>query len=249
MTAKNTAIDTDYLIREYLGGKSEYALALELGVSRTPIRRILLENGIAPRSHSDAGLVRAGQMSPGQRRAQASAAHMAATGRKKTVAEQCLTAQTRQERGLFISARERQLAVMLAERGIEVIHQQAIGPYNCDLGAAPVAVEVYGGNWHWSGDHRRRVAERFNYILNAGWHILVIPATNISPLTSAVADYVVAYIETARRDPTRPREYRVVWRAGEFVTVGGVDGDNIAIEPPFTSRRDPVTGRYTTVAN
>lgn len=249
MTAKFHLANTDDLITAYLGGKSEYALSLERGVATNVIRRILLENGITPRSHSAAGLVRAAQMTDSERKAQVAAAHVAATGREKTFAEKCLTAESRQKNGTTISSYERTLSTMLLDRGIESIHQQAIGPYNCDLGISPVAVEVFGGHWHWAGDHLRRTPKRINYFLDAGWHILIIPVGKSSPLTAKVADYVVAYIENARRNPSAPREYRVVWRAGEFVTIGSLNDNNLTIEPPFTNRRNPVTGRYETVAS
>lgn len=244
---KRLSLNPDDLVRKYLSGQSEYALAREYGVSRIPIRRILREQGITPRSYSAAGLIRASKMTPAERKAQASAAHLAATGRSKTFAEQCLAAQTRQENGSTISANERILAALLLERGLAVIHQQAIGPYNCDLGADPVAVEVFGGHWHWMGDHLSNTPKRFHYLLNAGWHILTIPVTNSSPLTPAVADYIVTFVEQARRHPTTRREYRVVWRAGEFVTTGSLDDDHITIEPPFTGSRDRVTGQYKTI--
>lgn len=247
MTAKINPANVNDLVNAYISGESIYALSFKFDMSRTPIRRILLENGVTLRSHSDAGLVRASQMSDADRKAQAAAAHIAATGRKKTFAEQCLAAKTRQERERNISANERAISRMLLDRGIETIHQQAIGPYNCDLGAFPVAVEIFGGQWHWTGHHLRRTAKRFRYILNAGWNILVIPVNNVSPLTTAVADYAVTYIEQARRNPTAPREYRVIWRAGEFMTVGGLNDNDITIEPPFTSRQNPLTGQYETI--
>ena len=121
--------------------------------------------------------------------------------------------------------------------------QHAIGPYNCDLGAYPVAVEIFGGNWHWSGRHLLRSPERFRYILNAGWHILVLHITRRCPVTIEIADYVAAYVDETRRDPARRREYRVVGRAGELLTAGSVDDDEITIIPTFTSGRDSL-GRY-----
>lgn len=240
---KRIPLDIDYIVEEYLAGKSEYALANELGVSRNVIRTRLLEADIEPRSHSEAGLVRAAQMTPAERMAQAAAAHEAATGRPKTFEEQCLAALTRQHNRVGISRNERRLAKMLSRRNIIVVPQEAIGPYNCDLGAYPIAVEVYGGNWHWHGHHLERVPERFRYILNAGWHILVVADTQSFPLTEDTADYVAAYIQAARSDPTLRREYRVVWGAGEFTTSGSLDDDEISIEPPFTTTRDSL-GRY-----
>ena len=245
---KRISLDADDLIRKYLAGQPENALALEFGVSRNVIRRHLLENDITPRGLSESQFLRAAQRTAAERKANAAAAHIAATGREKSFAERCLTAQTRQANGVHISHHERTLAAMLTARGLDFIQQQAIGPYNCDLAAHPVAVEVFGGHWHWNGDHLRSTPKRFDYILNAGWHILVIPVTVSSPLTPAVADYVTSVIEETRRNPPPRCEYRVVWRAGEFVTAGSLDDDDISIEPPFASGRDPATGQYTTIS-
>jgi len=157
-------------------------------------------------------------------------------------------AKGRQAKATHVSEIELELAGMLSERGIETTPQLAIGPYNCDLAARPVAVEVFGGHWHWHGHHLARVEERFRHLMDAGWNILVIPVNFSSPLTAAVADYAASYIKATRRDPPAICEYRVVWRAGEFATSGCADDDEISIEPPFRSARDPATGRYKTVA-
>jgi hypothetical protein len=69
-----------------------------------------------------------------------------------------------------------------------------------------------------------------------------------SPMTQAVADYVAAYIKQARSNPSAPREYRVIWGAGQFSTSGGLNDDNFSIEPPFTVTRDITTGRYYRIA-
>jgi hypothetical protein len=135
---------------------------------------------------------------------------------------------------------------MLQDRGIPTIAQQAIGPYNCDLGAYPVAVEVFGGGWHWYGDHVAIVPKRFRYILDAGWHILAVKIDAAFPLTSVTADYIAAYIQQARSDPSSRREYRVIRGAGETLASGSADDDQISIVPTFTAGRN-VLGQYTRV--
>src|SRR5690606_37643437 len=111
----------------------------------------------------------------------------------------------------------------------------AIGPYNCDLAVHPVAVEVFGGGWHWHGAHYARAEERFRYIMNEGWYVLVVVVgfNGRFPLTPAVGDYVASEIERARRDPSLVGQYRVVWGAGEFSTGGRLEDDHFSIEPPF----------------
>lgn len=247
MPAKRNDIDVDYLIREYLTGKSEYALANELHVARLVIRRILNESHIPIRDRSEAGKVRASRMTAEDRERQAAAAHVAAKGRVKTFEEQCMAARTRERIGLIKSPYESILREMLLARGIETIPQVAVGPYNCDLGAAPIAVEIFGGGWHRYGTHLRIIEKRFRYVLHAGWFILALFVDRYSPLDDATADYIASYIQRIRSDPPARREYRVIWRAGQFFTAGSAEDDKISIEPPFTYRHNPTNGRYETI--
>ena len=245
-TMKRYVLDCDDLVRRYIAGESEFAIALSLNIARATVRKRLKEAGIVPRNASAAGYVRASRLSAAERQAHAAAAHVAATGRQKTFAEMCLTARTRQKRRVHTSTYERILEDLLAERGIATVPQCAIGPYNCDLGAYPVAVEIFGGHWHWYGYHLRVAEKRLNYLLNAGWHVLAILAKKEFPITSATAEYVAAYIEAARSDPARRREYRVVRGAGELMAAGSVDDEKISIIPTFTNGRNAL-GQYTQV--
>lgn len=245
-------LPTDKIISLYEGGSSENALADKFGVSRNVIRRHLVENGIHIRTQSEAEALKWSQMSEEERKAQVEAAHEAATGREHTFEELCKRAKTRERNASedygHVSDYEVELRSMLSDRGINTTIQKAIGPYNCDLAASPVAVEVYGGHWHWTGDHLARVDKRFRYILNRGWFIYVIPVTKSYPLTGAVADHVVSYINRIRRNEPSVCEYRVVWGAGKFVTAGSAEDDNISIVPPFTNARDISSGCYKSVS-
>ncbi|HLE14508.1 MAG TPA: hypothetical protein VI776_07155 [Anaerolineales bacterium] len=243
---KRLPLDTDYLIQKYLAGKSEYELANELCVGRPAIHKRLMEANVKIRSHSEAGLLRASKMTPIERQRQATAAHKAATGRIKTLEEQCMAARTRQTI-CKQSPYEIAFSEMLVIRNIPTIPQFAIGPYNCDLAAEPVAMEIYGGGWHWSGDHLARVPKRFRYLLDSGWHILVIALNWRYPLSPASADYAAAFIQTARSDPSQGREYRVILGTGELITSGSAEDDNISIKPPFTRGHNSI-GQYTRIS-
>lgn len=246
MTPERANIDTDDLVRLYASGESVNALAEKFGFSRPTITRYLKGAGVTLRSASEQERIKWERMTPDARKRQVEAAHAASRGVPKTIESLEKSARTRQERVLHSSPGEVELQAMLAARGVETIRQQAIGPYNCDLGAEPVAVEIFGGNWHWHGKHLRRTPERLRYLLDRGWHVLmVLNAPGIGwGLTEKMGDYVAAYIEGARRNPTALREYRVVRGAGETLASGGADDYELSIEWAFTSRRDPVTGRY-----
>jgi very-short-patch-repair endonuclease len=243
---KRIDLDIDDLIRRYEDGDSVLAMSRDLGVSRTVVVNNLHRIALAPRTSKQAGRLRAARLSPAQRKAQAEAAHIAKRGCPNTHEQLARMAATRQLRCLTVSPHENILRDLLSERGVETVQQQAIGSYNCDLAAFPVAVEVFGGNWHWYGNHLAAIAKRFNYILNAGWHILVVWTNNEFCITSETADYVAAYIKTARSNPSARREYRVIRRAGQTIASGGADGDKISIISAFANARNAL-GQYVSV--
>lgn len=217
-------------------------------VGRTELEKILATKGLKPRGRSEQQKARMDNTSPAEIKRLTAAAHKATRGRSPTFEEKCKTAATFEKRGNRRSSRfEGELLSLLSERGLSPVPQKAIGPYNCDFALPGVAVEVLGGQWHWYGEHAARLEERTRYILNAGWHLLMIHVNPLSPLTGAVADYVVTYAKRASRNPSAAREYRVIWRAGEFSVAGSADDDKISIDPPFRGRRNSATGRYETV--
>lgn len=246
MTARKQ-IDADYLVREYLAGASELALSKALGVNRRAIRRCLIERGITPRTQSEAERIKWRLMPADKRRAQVTAAHAAVRGTRKSIESKIAHAKTVEAKQLHISPLERAFGWLLEDRGIVVTHQRAIGPYNCDLAAEPVAVEIFGGNWHFSGRHLARTPERFRYLMKAGWHVLAVVVSEDTP-PQPLADYIARYIKRARRNPAARREYRVIRRGGQTLAAGGVDDDNVSIEWAFANRRNPTTGRYESIA-
>ena len=228
----------------YLGGVSENAVAKHFGVSRAPIQRILAELGVQRRSQSESESLKWSQMTSAQRARQVAPAHRASTGRIRSLEEQCRTAQTRECRKTHVSPLENALCRRLRKHGLKPIQQKAIGPYNCDLAIHPVAVEVFGGHWHWYGQHRRIFEKRCRYILNAGWSVYILPISVNDPLSESRVSDLIAYLEAARRNPPSACEYRVVWSAGEWEVRGTINNHEIAIDPPFTHAKDPATGQY-----
>lgn len=242
-------IDTSEIHRLYVTERlSEKLVAERLGVSRTIIRARLLEMGVEPRSYGGAQEIIWSHRTTAQRLAHLAKPHAAALGRTPTLEERLLTARTREKRVTHVSAKERELAAALRAHGLAPIHQKAIGPYNCDLAVGAVAVEVWGGNWHWYGHHRETCEERLRYILGAGWSVYVLPITKNDPLTDARVGDLVAYLEASSRNPPARREYRVVWSAGQWERIGYLDDDHFVIDPPFTGRQNPTTGRHERIA-
>jgi len=208
----------DLLLARYLAGESENALAHEAGANRSTFRRRLLKADITPRGRSLAGHLKWDRMSALQREAQVRAAHAANVGRIPSWEERRHQAQTRQSRLLTISPVERTLATGLAAHGLIPIAQYALGIYNIDiaLDASALAVEVFGGKWHAFGRHRSRFFERTIYILNSGWHLLVVWVDGKHyPLGAAAVEYIIALAKDISRNPATPRQYRVILGNGE----------------------------------
>jgi transposase/very-short-patch-repair endonuclease len=226
-------LDNLKIIDLFNQGVGTDGIAKEIGCSDTAIRTRLKKLGLGPRNRSEQQQARMDRASPEEKLRLLSAAHAAATGRSHTWEERCKRAKTHESSLDRMSDTERQLANLFRERGIEVEHQTAIGAYNCDLTCAPVAVEIWGGGWHWYGEHRRIFEERSRYIMDCGWNLLIVPITKYFPLTPAVADYLVFKIEEFRANPPPICEYWVIWGAGEFTTGGCADDKDFSIGKPI----------------
>jgi len=242
----NDGIDkeTRHIVSLYVSGWSENQIALRFHRSRRYIRKRLVDSNVHIRNQSEAEALKWSQMSPDQRKKQLEAAHKATLGRKVSWLAKCKHAKTIEKRPSNFSQNELILQDMLLRRGITTIHQKAIGAYNCDLAAEPVAVEVWGGHWHFFGKHKAILKKRLRYILNRGWFVYIVPVTKSFPLTESVADDLAAYIKRIRRNKPSVCEYRVVWRAPDYTVRGSLDNLNLPIIPPFTHTRDTATGRY-----
>jgi hypothetical protein len=115
--------------------------------------------------------------------------------------------------------------------------QKAVGPYNIDIAAKPIAVEIFGGHWHGSGRHVARAPKRFRYLLDQGWPFVIVWAdARHAPLTPDAAQYIVTFAEFVRSHPTARREYRVIWGTGEEATPVKPQLNKVAHVPSLAGR-------------
>lgn len=245
---RRKSIDEIALIRDFRNGMSTKALSEKYKLARRGIDQRLRENGERSRTRSESMFLRMSQTSKPERMKLTAAAHAASRGRIMPMEVRERVALTRQRKLRGQSRYEIELLVLLQARGLAPIPQQAIGPYNCDLGTFPVAVEIFGGHWHWGTKHERLFPRRTRYLLDRGWHVLVILVDERHPIIAGVADYVVSYVEQARRSPASVREYRVIRGTGETLASGRHDDDQISSVLAIANRRNSATGRYETVA-
>lgn len=235
------------IIRCYLDGESINALSKTFNVSRNVIDKRLKMSGIILRTQSEAESVKWANMTTSQRLNQVRSAHDATRGKPIPIEAIIKRAKTLEINPINVSIKEIRFRQMLYERGIHTVAQKAVGPYNIDLATHNIAIEIYGGNWHWYGRHLARIEKRFRYILNAGWFIYVLPINRDFPLTEAVADHCVTFINRIRRNKPSICQYFVVWGAGKYSVSGSLNDNKISIKRPFRSVRDSSTGRYKSI--
>lgn len=234
MARKRVHIDVDDLVRRYLSGESEKALAEAFGVSRGPIRDRLQKAGVEMRGRSEAMFTRMSRTEPEERSRLASAAHAARRGQKDD--PESLSRRAAAREGKIdgnVSPAEVLLLRDMRSRGLDVIPQKAIGPYNVDVATGTVAVEILGGTWH----RAKRHGERLRHILDSGWDVIYVWVDGIKfPLGPGATDYVITHLEFRQGAPAEPRCYRVIRGTGEFLAGGGADSENIPDVIPRNGR-------------
>lgn len=215
MPKKIAIPNLDDLLRRYQSGVSENQLAKEAGVNRWTFRRRLHEAGITPRSQSEAETIKWERMTARQRNQQVKAAHAAARGRKVSFAELCKRAKTREGNIKYnVSSNEITLGKWMRELGLDVIHNLAIGPYNCDIGTGSIVVEVWGGNWH----QKPIDIKRTKYILDRGYSVLIVDIDERRyPLTRSVTEYIIALRYESSSNPAIKRQYWMIRGNGKLI--------------------------------
>ena len=220
------------IVRRYLAGESSNALAKSFGVSRRAIDYRLDAAGVDRRGSADANRLMMAARTPEENAANSKAAHEAVRGRRRSIEERSKGAATRERLRTHVSDNELILATMLRERGLDVIPQKAVGPYNVDLAAGTVAVEVFGGGWHAYGVHRERASERLRYILDEGWNLVIVWASASRwPIGPGACDYIATFAEVTSGNPPTRGEYRVIWGDGKEAAIDGANVDDLSVKP------------------
>ena len=239
-------LDMSAIAARYEAGESAKSIADDIGSNHRRIIESLRRHGVPTRSQSEAERQKWSALSKDERTERMAKSHEAIRGRPVPLRRKLKTAQTKQAKGQFDSRDEERLHAMLLNRGVVNTPQLAVGPYNCDLGAEPVAVEVFGGHWHWTGRHYTRLGKRVDHLFDRAFHVLIVQTSSGHPLTDAMGDYVAAYIQSARMNPTAWREYRVVRGAGQTIAVARSDSDDRTLVPTFRVTRSAL-GQYVSV--
>lgn len=241
--------DLDLIIAAYDDGIGIRGIADQFNVSPRPIERIILESGRKLRNRSEQQFARMNRATAAERKALAAAAHAAKRGVCNSEATIIKMAQARSRR---ISQQEIAVMQSLQQAGIDCEQQFPIGKYNCDLlcridpwSTTPsVAVEVWGGGWHFHGKHRRRFPERTKYFLSSGYSIAFVVLMNEFVWNERAAENLITHLDALSRLPAGTCQYRMIWGDSDYVTIGGLDDTEKALVTPTVNRRNPATGQY-----
>jgi very-short-patch-repair endonuclease len=233
------------LHKRYLAGESSTDLAKVAGVHNLTIRKGFLRLGLSVRSHSDARTIEASRAGANVRAKRAVAAHDAIRGKKRPINELLQRAATRQNNPPLLSSSVKRVVNFFDSCGIAFDREVACGKYNIDFVIyGNIAVEVFGGQWHGSGRHATRHEKRIRYILDQGFHVIIIWVNKRTQdaWIRALSD-TIAEIYKLRGDPTALRQYRVIWSDGNFCVSRNSYDNDFPFKPSFVTFRNP-DGRY-----
>lgn len=208
MPARRTDLDTDYLVREYLSGTSVRALSIEAGAASQVIKNLLTGAGVSIRGRSAAGLLRA-QRDPQEvrdRRVQRLVASRKGRPASDTHKTNIATAKF-QAGSQNVGRGEKDVAAALREGGFDVREQVAVGPYNLDLSAGMVDVEIHtathGPHLDRHGRHRR-----VKYLLDRGWTVVYVWSHR--GISACDMERVVSNVHRLSSYPPPPGQYAVI---------------------------------------
>lgn len=190
--------------RLHTNGWSVKKMSEHFGATRAAIRSQLLRDGVQPRNRSQALLARMASTPKQERQRLAAAAHAAVRGEKRSIEELSQRAK-RQTR--LVGEGEEFIAEALRQRGIEFVAQAPVHIYNVDLLVGAVAVEPGVRSGDPLRDPKR--LQRTEELIRRGLHVLWITYRELAALHGCL-EYVLADIDALNRDPSAPREYRVV---------------------------------------
>lgn len=221
------------IISMYQDGKSENAIAKKFGVSRNAIRKRILDSGIKPRTQSEAESLKWSQMSDKARANQLQAAHNAATGRKRTIAERASVAAAREKLKYdhLIGVGETEFGELLTNAGIQFVSQKAVYTYNLDFAIGNVAVELTADRGRYSMFNPKEI-KRAKHLFKRGYHVLAVQFDDVRSLIKAF-DYILTNINKMSGLKPCSREYWVVsCRRQTSIVVHADDGKFTTVHTP-----------------
>jgi len=145
-----------------------------------------------------------------------------------------MVTRTAESRSRKVGAGENTIFQWLVERGEHPERQFPVGRCNVDIAIGSIAVEIERVGFNpfcWP-----RAAKRIKYLSERGWSVIsILVSVHTDVLLPCVADKVVAIAQTARQNPTAPREHWVIRGCGEVAARAGDDFADTPLIPASVS--------------
>ena len=162
-------------------------------------------------------------------------AYTARRGSVATPAERERLALSAERTCVHATPPERKMRTALGHLGFKTTPQKAEGPFNIDLAAFPVAVEVIGPSWGQPNTRLlARHPRRTRYLLDRGWSLIFVrDGRGLPKPWTAAAKYVVALADRLRREPALRGQYRVIRSNGKELVRGCMKDDQFPVITPL----------------
>lgn len=242
-SAPRIDIPTDEIITLYTAGESLKSLAARYGCDRSAIKNRLVRSGVPIRGRSEAEKEKWKRIKQDREKVvrQCGAAWEAAKS-ERSFDQTCRLAMMRYLNQSQIHAGENEIAKAIQERGLLVLQQFPVGPYNLDIAVAErgIAVEVVGTNWH--PNTAVSLFKRTKYLLDCCWAVVFV-FTWSAKATKAfrpdlIAEQVIALAQGTGSDPSPWGKYGMVNRQGEPISLCREYLDGLPIIEGFEAAMD-----------
>lgn len=239
--------EIDDIHEAHQAGESILSLSLRYGYGRNVICGAFARAGWMTRSMSEAGKIRAERIGPQGRAALTADANRTRRGQKDSFTTLCQRAVFWERNPPDLTSCELYLAEHFRDVNLPFARHRACGPYNIDFTVGEsIAVECFGGGWHAGGRAAARHHPRVRYLLDAGFHVIVVWVQKRSRRNwIAALDQTIGELKTSCSDPSTLRQYRVIWRDTKPISRNAND-DDFPLKPSFCAGRD-AAGRYNSV--
>lgn len=196
--------DISSAIARYVAGSTMQDVCREFKLPRRHLEKEIVAAGEKLRTQAQSLGLRYTRMSIAERRSITARANIAVRGKKASPARQERRARTNELTLQLASRADLILCVWLAQRGVKLVPQKALGPYNLDIAIEElrVAVEV-NGPWHYFSGRADAEKKRRKYLLDSGWRLIEVTLATKSGrpwkfLRPACADKIIALLDAFR---------------------------------------------------
>lgn len=225
LTAQRRYGDISEAIRMYVSGSTLEDARKSIGVPRRFLEKAIVKAGHTLRTQAQQLGLRYTRMSVSERRSITAQANIALRGKKASPKRMERRARTNENTLQLASRADLILALWLVQRGVQIIPQKAVGPYNIDIAVEHlfVAIEVNGHWRHFSSSNAAAIIQRKKYLRDRGWVLIEVRLTSTHDrpwkyLRPLCADKIITLLDRISRGETLTSEETVLGGDGELFT-------------------------------